>query len=331
MTRIVPIFIATCYVCVTALAEDVPFHRLGYAFTQSNINVVWKASTRNLPRAVWTYQAVPSDVSSTVISNLVALGGFTARDRKETPNNPHLISYANATKKKWLLINPAWAFVDYGDPDANDFHITNGVPDRRQAFKMAGVWLSKLGIDDRQLFPNPNGAGVKFYGGPDTVWLYPRGGGPAYATNIHAYGVIFYRALDGIEFSGGCARGGGQIDFGHHAGISKILVSWRNYQRDKLYPTTTRKGLLEEIRNGKAVWYSTNADWIDWPSVRKITITKITPYYYSEAYDENDKPQNAAYPFAEMEAVAYTGTTNLAFNFDCPIIDETKAAEGKSK
>lgn len=320
MTRIVLLFIAICHVCVTALAEDVPFHRLGYAFTQTNISVFWKASTRNMPKTLWTYQAVPSDVSSTVISNLVALGGFTDKDRKETPNNPRLISYANATRKRWLLINPAWAFIDYGDSDASDFHITNGVPDRQQAFKMASDWLSKLGIDDRQMFPNPNSAGVKFYGGPDTVWLYPREGGPAYATNVHAYAVIFYRALDGVEFSGGCARGGGEIDFGHHGGISKILVSWRNYQRDKLYRTTARKKLLAEIREGKAVWYSTNVDWIDWPSVQKITITKLKAYYYSEAYGESDKHQNAAFPFAEMEAVAYTGKTNIDFNFDCQVI-----------
>jgi hypothetical protein len=300
---------------------------LGNPFkTQTNINLVWDAPTNDMPRKLWIYRALPAKVPPDTISNLVALGSFTDKDRKKVPDHPHLISYADPTEKRGLLINTEWAFIHYSDSDAKDIDITNGVPDRQHAFEMAKRWLPKLGIDERQLFQNPNGAGTKFYGAPETVFFYSReGNSPAFATNTCMYNVTFFRALDGVGFSGGCARGGGEIEFGHHARISTILVSWRNYKRDKLYQAATPELLLKWIREGKAVWRSKDDSMFpDWSSVKNIVITKATLYYYSEAYDENDKPQNAACPFVEMEAVANAGTTNLIFNFDCPIIDETQ-------
>lgn len=311
--------------CVTCFSQNAPFRRLGQAFIQTNVPVVWNAPRNGLPRKFWVYRASPAKVFPAIISNLVALGSFTDKDQKKIPDNLHFISYADQTGKRALMINTEWAFIHYFDTDANDMHITNGVPNRQQAFEMAEHWLPKLGIDARQLFQNPKGAGTRFYGGAETVFFYPREGGPAFATNTCSYNVTFFRALDGIKFSGGCAHGGGEIVFGHDAKISDIMVSWRNYKRDKRYPTASTEILLKWIHEGKVVWWpSDDSPLIDWRSVKKIVITKVTPYYYSEAYDENDKPQNTAYPFAEMEALADTGTTNLTFYFDCPIIDEAK-------
>jgi hypothetical protein len=312
--------------CLIGFAQPVPFRGLGYPFKiQTNVPVNWQAPTKHLPKTFWIYRAVPAKVSPATISNLVALGSFTDKERKEFPDYPHLIAYDGPAGKMSLRINTDWAYIDYSDPDADDWHITNGVPNRQQAFKLAKRWLPKLGIDERQLFTNPNG-GTKFYGASDTVFFYPREGGPVFATNTHSYEVVFYRAFDGIEFSGGCARGGGLIDFAHDAKISHILVSWRNYKREKRYPAATPETLLKWIREGKAVWWPAGGapTYPDWDSAKKIAITKITPLYYSEAYDENDTPQYAAYPFAEMEAVADIGTTNLIFNLDCPIIGDDK-------
>lgn len=311
---------------VKSFGQNVPFYRLGSPFqTQTNISVSWNAPKSDLPHKFWIYKALPAKVSSDVISNLVALGSFTEKDREKIPGYPRLIAYDDPSGKKSLRVNPDWVFIEYSDPDADDMHNTNGVPSRQQAIEMAKHWLPILGIDSRQLAQNTDGTGIKIYGGPETVFFYPKEAGPAYATNICMQIVTFMRALDGIEISGGCARGGGCIQFGHDTKISKIMVSWRNYKRDKLYPAATPEMLLKWIREGKAVWRSKDDSMFpDWSSVKNIVITKATLYYYSEAYDENDKPQNAACPFVEMEAVANAGTTNLIFNFDCPIIDETQ-------
>jgi len=312
--------------CAASFAETVPFHRLGHPFKpQTNITMVWNAPKNDLPRKVWTYRALPAKVSSDVVSNLVALGGFTEKDQKEIPGYPRLIAYNTPDEKRSLRINPDWAFIDYSDRDADDMHNTNGVLNRKQAFEMAKRWLPKLGINERELFPNPNGGGTKFYGAPHTVFFFPRGGGPAYATNTFGYNVVFYRAIDGFSISGGCARGGGEISFGHDAEISKIMVSWRNYKRDKSYRVASPDTLLKQIRAGKAVWREApDTLGIDLQSVKKITITKATPLYYTDAWGEDDNPPNAAYPFMELEADADMGAENATFYMDCPIIDETK-------
>jgi len=319
------IYLSFLALCGASFGQNIPFRHLGSPFNQTNVDLVWAAPTNNLPRELWVYRAWPASVSTDTISNLVALGSFTDRDRKKSPDNPHLISYADPTDKRGLLINTDWAFIHYSDADANDMHVTNGVPGKQQAFEMATTWLPKLGVDSRQLYRNPQGATIKVYGGPDTVFFYAREGkGSALATNICMYDVTFKRALDGVEISGGSARGGCTVEFGHHARISSIIVSWRNYKRDKLYSVPTPEILLKWIREGKAVWYSPDFDVFDWSSIKKIVITKITPYYYSDAYGMNDNPQNWASPFAELEAKIEINQTNAIFYLDCPIIGETK-------
>lgn len=69
-----------------SFGQNVPFHRLGYPFkAQTNIAMVWNVPKNGLPRMVWIYRALPAKVSSEVVSNLVALGGFIEKDQKKFP------------------------------------------------------------------------------------------------------------------------------------------------------------------------------------------------------------------------------------------------------
>ena len=322
MKCIVFIFFLTCY--GITFGQSVPFERLGNSLAQTNFDLVWSAPTNDLPHAAWIYRALPSKISSDVISNLVALGLFTERDRKNIPENPNLISYADPTRKRSLLINTAWSFIDYKNSDAKDMHIAEGVPDKELAFEIATNWLAKLGIDSSQLAKKTNGE-RRIVFSEETTIFYKAKGMPAYATNISMCAVTFKRTLDGVEISGGSARGGSDIEIGNHAKIYRILVSWREYERDKLYPIATPKTLLMWIREGKAVWYpSPDSQVTELSFVKKMTITKVTPYYYSDAYGVDDKPYDWAAPFAEMEATIDNGVTNFNVRIDCPIIDETK-------
>ncbi len=255
---------------------------------------------------------------------MVALGSFTYKDRRNIPGNSHVISYANQSRKRWLLINTDWSFIDYGDSDAENMHITEGVPDKERAFEIATNWLPKLNVDYSQLVKKANGD-MRIYFSEEATMFYKGSGTPAYATNISMCDVTFKRALDGVEMSGGSARGGCDIEIGHHAKIYRLLLSWRKYKRDELYPVATSEELMNWIRKGKAVWYPAPDSHItDLSSVRKLAITKVTPYYYSDAYGAEDKPQDWAIPFAEMEATVDNGGTNMGVRIDCPIIDEAK-------
>jgi hypothetical protein len=78
--------------------------------------------------------------------------------------------------------------------------------------------------------------------------------------------------------------------------------------------------MIKLIHEGKAVWYpSPDAPPGDWSSAKKIIITKITAYYYSDAYGTEDNPQNWACPFAELEATVDLGETHFTARINCPI------------
>jgi hypothetical protein len=58
-------------------------------------------------------------------------------------------------------------------------------------------------------------------------------------------------------------------------------------------------------------------------SAKKLTITKITPYYGEEVFGTiptNYVPCNFATPFAELEAVADFGTSNTTLRLVSPIL-----------
>ena len=58
-------------------------------------------------------------------------------------------------------------------------------------------------------------------------------------------------------------------------------------------------------------------------NTKKLTITKITPYYMDEAFGTirtNYVPCNFAMPFAELEAVADFGTSNATLRLLSPIL-----------
>jgi hypothetical protein len=316
------VFTLVLVLCRLGLGQSVPFARLGSPFAQTNFEVVWAAPTNNLACALWVYRALPSEVSPTVISNLVGLGSFTDKDRKNLPDALHLISYDNL--KKSLLVKTDWSFIDYQDSSAENMHITEGVPDKEKAFEIATNWLPKLNVDRSQLAKKENGD-LRFTFSELITTLYKGRGMPAYATNISMSDVTFKRTLDGVEISGGSARGGCEIQIGNHAKIRRILVSWRKYTREKRYPTATPEQLLKWIREGKAAWYPPpDSPFTDLGLVKKITITKLTPLYYSDAYGLSDKPYNWAVPFAELEARVDNDETNFTVNIDCPLINKSK-------
>jgi hypothetical protein len=314
-------FILLLTLCVSSLAQNVPFSHLGRPFSYTNLPLVWDAPTNHLPRTVWIYRAVPSEVSPMTISNSVALGSFTEKDRKKVVGYPRTISYADPSGKRTLWINSDWSFIDYANSEADNMHISEGVPSEQQALEMGIALFPKLGVDRNQLAKKPNSDELRASFTEGTATLYKTISSLAYATNLHMRGVTFMRSLDGIDFSGGYARGGCTIEFGHHAKISRIRVAWRKFVRDKLYETVSPDTLGKWITEGKAVWYSLpDSPDIPWPEVKKITINKITSLYYSEGYSEYDKPQNWACPFAEMAVTADCGKTNFTFFLDCPIL-----------
>ena len=71
-------------------------------------------------------------------------------------------------------------------------------------------------------------------------------------------------------------------------------------------------------------------------NAKKLTITKITPYYGEGVFGEvptNDVPCKFATPFAELEAVADFGNSNATVQILSPILssDVIRLLESKTK
>src|ERR1017187_6763006 len=168
-------------ICVAGFAADVPLAPLGRPFDQTNMALAWGAPTSGLPRDLWVYRAVRSGTPGPVLSNLVALGLFTAKDRKTVPNYPHTISYDNPSGRRKLWIDPDWGYIYYRDLDADDLNIAEGVPDEKRAFQLATNLLPKLGISSALLARKPNSSDLLTQQIEATAMLWRRpGGGPPY-------------------------------------------------------------------------------------------------------------------------------------------------------
>lgn len=309
------------FTCATAVAQTpvaIPIERLGRPFSPTNMQVNWRAQTNALPSSLWLYRASRSPIPSTVISNLMVLGSFVPQDRHQT-ENPQVFSFVDATSRRTLWINSEWSFVEYADQDATNIKIAEGVPDAKNVVTLGTNHLTKLGIDPDQLAKKPGTSELRSYLNDSVVTLYKGLGQPPYATNLYMRGVVFMRALDGVEFFGGAARGGCMFEFGHHAKISKIMIAWRHFEREKSYTVASPDTVLKWIHEGRAVWQP-EADSIDWNSVKSLTITNATPYYFTETYGEFVKPRNTAFPFVALQASVETATTNTSVQIHCPIL-----------
>jgi hypothetical protein len=320
--------------CVTnCLAQ--PLSELGRRFEPSpDLDLAWHAATNDWPATLWVYRVVPTQFLPKTVSNLMALGSFTERDRDQTRSlnpifdRPSAMKFRSVDQTRELGVFPNLGWIEYSDSKAVVSRGIAGVPkDEAKALKLAVKYFKKLGIDRSELAAKPHSSALQ----PS----YILGEISTYTTNkirttsINRRGVMLARAIDGVSFLGKGTRDGCSIEFGNHARISQIRLLWRNLKRERLYPTATPETLIKWIREGKAGWEPPPADrFTDWPAVKKLTITKITAYYFGNRHFEI---QDWVYPYATLEAIADTGNTNMTVYLHCPILDETKPLKTQSQ
>ena len=307
-------------------AQSLPSNELGHSFQlNTNVTVYWNAPTKDLPAHLWTYRVLPSEFSPAAISNLTVLGSFTEKDRDRTMalnpifNHADRISYRSSDKVRELDILPNLGWIYYTDSKAVGRRNDNGVPkNEKKTLNLAIDYMKIIGVDRSNLATKSHSS--------DLHASYILGKLTDYHTNhtqttfIDTRGVMIARAIDGISFWGKGTRDGLTMEFGNDAKISRLDILWRKLQRDTLYPTVKSEIILKWIRDGKTKWDYMTAD-LDWSSVKKMTINKVTPYYFGEYHDVE---QYRVYPFATLETTIETGQTNKTIYLFCPIIDEEK-------
>ena len=254
-----------------------------------------------------------------IISNAMAIGHFTMKDMSRGSHpilkDKHLIYFFNTNElnlPRFLFIAPTLGAMEYNSRRHNNAHVED-VPTADGAEKMAEDVLFQLGVD-RSLVCNPktgyDETSIKFKYNRQTHQLVQPG-----TTNVTLRGVAFRRRIDGIlESSAWCFL----IHFRSHGEIEDFSFMWRNLLPQESHCVLTLDEIVKIIKSGKAVLPPQFCDTSDVDKATRLTINKITPYYYNGTGKES---LDLMYPYAEMEVSADLSPTNSRlFYLQCPIL-----------
>jgi hypothetical protein len=189
-----------------------------------------------------------------------------------------------------------------------------GIPDDAKAQKLGLKFLKQFGIQPADLAQKANGHLLTF-GEKETRSYFDRKRGKYIDDEVMERGIFFNRRIDGVNFAGIGLGGGCEITFGNRAKIARIKLVWPNLQPYEQYRVASPDEIIQWIRDGQAV--QTHKNLVNPADIKKLTITDCSPLYKGVNGEET---QDFVYPFAQVEAVADLGKTNVDIQIYCPIL-----------
>ena len=305
--------------CAPVIAGILPTG--GEPFPPGERGITFTARTNELPAFVWSYKVIPQTFAPPVVSNLMALGGFTLKDKTNVPGRAAFkdksnLYFASKDRKRELGIFPSLGWVYYNDATARADVRGNvmGVPSEAEAMALALDHLRRLGIDRSQLSVKPESGELRaFRTVGNRGWLDEKTSQEVKRAILR--GVMFPRRIDGFDVTGTGSAGGFVIDLGNDARVFHLNLVWRNLEPSAMIPLSLDQ-IARRIRAGQTV--KTSPPPVDFSAVKKLEVYKITPGYLGQLGDE---PQGMIYPFLDLEVKVDVGTTNVAFHLNCPLVD----------
>jgi len=155
--------------------------------------------------------------------------------------------------------------------------------------------------------------------------------------------VALARCVDGIDFYGSDPTEGFSIEFGSHGKTRSFSIVWPDLKRDEKCQIATPQQIITCIRAHKTPVIPNGDEGSPYfarinalANAKKFTITKITPYYDEGVLGEvptNNEPSKLVAPFAELEAVADFGNSNLTIRLFSPVLssEATRMLATKTK
>src|SRR5688572_24783043 len=122
-------------VCCQAYALD------GEPFFPVNADIAWTAPTNHLPKPLWVYRVVEQPYSPEVVSNVVALGIFSSKERK--PGEKGVVHYESKDGTRYLSMSAVNGWIEYRNEKARAGMAdrVDGVPTEQQAYERALAFL----------------------------------------------------------------------------------------------------------------------------------------------------------------------------------------------
>jgi len=295
----------------------------GPGFAAPAIKIVWNAPTNHWPTNLWIYKVLPQQFAPTVVSNLMAIGGFSAKDRTNIQGQPPfkdkgLSYFANKERTRHLGIFPPLGWLYYRDERAAALGQTRakGVPTEADAIELARKYMDMLAIDRSQLVTKDGSTNLLAFGNlEERNWIDKRTG--EQVREVIVRGVSFVRRIDGIGMTGRGSDGGFGIRFASEAKVAGMELLWRNLQRHESRKSLAPAQVMERIQQGQAKMVPMAA--IDPSKAKELTIKKVVPYYLGES---GDSPQAFVFPFAALECEVETDNGgSVGVVLKCPILE----------
>ncbi|HXC98860.1 MAG TPA: hypothetical protein VN048_05930 [Verrucomicrobiae bacterium] len=294
----------------------------------TNAPIVWEAPTNNLPKAFWIYKRhLPQIFNQIVISNAIVLASLQSKGFPKPSTDEFYIPEDKGPNYEGPIpvifeIRPADANLSYYMPNCITIP-AKGIPSDEAITKRAWEYALKLELDPAKLVQQ------SFY----TRLCSTIEDAQDATTNICGRGVFLSRQLDGISFfsadNEGNAAEGFSIAFGSHEEIRSFSMRWSNVERYENHATASQQQINDCIRAHKTIVLPRIGEEDFFARLRtlarakKLTVTKITPYYGEGIFGEiptNDTPCEFVTPFAELEAVADFGSSNAIVRLIAPIL-----------
>ncbi len=270
----------------------------------TNTEIVWQAPMNGLPKKIWIYKRLPRVFSAATISNAIVLASFQDKGFPKPSTNQTVIwgdSFEGEPQPPCFSILPDTGQMSFtlGDRAPGS---PVGIATNQAAVERAWNCLAQLGLDRSQFVETSDNSS----------------GG---------YGVFMPRQIDGIRVYGGSE--GFQIQFGNDGKVRQFCLLWPKLERDRQSELASPSQIIACIRafktpsppNGDEPGYFGRLKNL--AKTRKLTITKITPFYGEGIYGEapkNAEPPELVTPIAQLEAVADFGNSNAIVKLLTPIL-----------
>lgn len=291
----------------------------------TNTPIIWQAPTNQLPNFFWIYKRLPPHpFSATVISNAIVLASLQSKGFPKPSANDFYMwenkgpNYPGPIPNYFSII-PKSATISYGLPHPGTN--TSDIPADKILMQRAWACAAQFGVDPAQIaFKEMTSRFNQDENGNDLT------------NQLIGRGVFLSRKLDGILFTDigdQGANGGFWIEFGSHGQVHAFSLVWPELQHDKFQPTASAQQIIACIRAFKTMSLPVHeeTDYFarlkNFSKAKKLTITKITPYYMEGIYGgmpTNDELSKFIAPFAELEAVADFGNSNATVRLLSPIL-----------
>lgn len=294
----------------------------GPPFTATNVSMVWNAPTNRWPANLWIYKVVPQEFSPSVVSNLMAIGGFRMKDRTHVEGQPpfkdkRLLYFANKEKGQQLGIFPPYGFLYYRDEKAREIgkHRAPNVPSEAEVLELALKWLDKLGISRADLARKDDSP--ELYVSRDVRergWRDKTTG--EHIKEVISRGISFVRRIDGVDFTGRGSDAGFFVSFASEGKIADLELVWRKLQKEKFRAVASPTRIMERLKLGQATMVPLTA--VDLSGATKLTIDKAFPCYLGT---DGEEVQEFVYPFAALECtLEFQGGREARVALKCPIL-----------